>query len=68
MIFLAIGLFVLALMDVIYTKKAGGDPTVYVESSAENSTTFNNPGFREGRNNGRNGELSSSSLNKKINP
>ncbi|KAL5291650.1 hypothetical protein ACFFRR_010823 [Megaselia abdita] len=54
-IFLTIGLFVMALMDVIYTKKAGGDPTVYIDSSAENSTTFNNPGFREGRGGGRNG-------------
>lgn len=54
-IFLTIGLFVLALMDVIYTKKAGGDPTAYIESSAENSTTFNNPGFKDGRGGNRNG-------------
>lgn len=54
-IFLTIALFVMALMDVIYTKKSGGDPTVYIDSTAENSTTFNNPGFREGRGGTRNG-------------
>uniref|UniRef100_T1GF29 Uncharacterized protein n=1 Tax=Megaselia scalaris TaxID=36166 RepID=T1GF29_MEGSC len=53
-ILLTVGLFVMALLDVVYTKKPGGDPTIYMDSSADNSTTFNNPGFREGRGN-RNG-------------
>jgi cytochrome c biogenesis factor len=48
-IVLSIGLFVLALYDVLNSRKRGGDPTMAVEVSPTAATTYNNPGFRDGR-------------------
>lgn len=50
---LSIGLFVLALYDVLLSRKPGGDPTMGPDPNAP-AVTFNNPGFREG---GRNGNV-----------
>lgn len=50
LVVLGIGLAVTALYDVIFTLRTGGDPTLsVVDMSAAAATTFNNPGFREGR-------------------
>lgn len=45
-----IALAVMSLYDVIFSMRAGGDPTApdAMVSTAQ-ATTFNNPGFREGR-------------------
>lgn len=46
----SIGLFVLALYDVMMSRRTGGDPTMPADPNAP-AITFNNPGFREpGRN------------------
>lgn len=50
LIVVSIILAVLAVYDVIFSLRAGGDPTMPVEISGAPATTFNNPGFREGRN------------------
>ncbi|XP_063709789.1 uncharacterized protein LOC134838234 [Culicoides brevitarsis] len=48
----SIGLFVLALYDVMLSRRTGGDPTMPADPNAP-AITFNNPGFREpGRNGG----------------
>lgn len=39
----------MALYDVIFTLRAGGDPTLAIDTSPAQATTFNNPGFRDGR-------------------
>lgn len=45
---LSIGLFVLALYDVLYSKRPGGDPTMMIDAASPSSaTTINNPGFKE---------------------
>lgn len=49
---LSIGLFVLALYDVLLSRKPGGDPTMGPDPNAP-AVTFNNPGFREGGRNGK---------------
>lgn len=49
LVVLSIGLSVSALYDVIFTLRIGGDPTLPVDISAAPATTYNNPGFREGR-------------------
>ncbi|XP_013112168.1 uncharacterized protein LOC106090504 [Stomoxys calcitrans] len=47
-IVLSIGLFVLALYDVLYSKRPGGDPTMMIDAASPSSaTTINNPGFKE---------------------
>lgn len=48
-IILTIGLFVMAIYDVIFARRTGGDPTEHVDVSPTQATTYNNPGFREGR-------------------
>ncbi|XP_046807517.1 uncharacterized protein LOC111677156 [Lucilia cuprina] len=49
-IILSIPLFVLALYDVLYSKKPGGDPTMMIDAASPSSaTTINNPGFKEPR-------------------
>lgn len=53
LIALSIGLFVLALYDVFNARKAGGDPTEGIDHTQTAATTYNNPGFREGRTNGK---------------
>uniref|UniRef100_A0A336KY36 CSON001294 protein n=1 Tax=Culicoides sonorensis TaxID=179676 RepID=A0A336KY36_CULSO len=50
----SIGLFVLAMYDVMMSRRTGGDPTMPTDPNAP-AITFNNPGFREG---GRNGGIS----------
>jgi cytochrome c biogenesis factor len=57
-IVLSIGLFVLALYDVLNSRKRGGDPTMAVEVPPTAATTYNNPGFRDGRST--NGEFETS--------
>lgn len=53
LIALSIGLFVLALYDVFNARKTGGDPTEGIDHTQTTAaTTYNNPGFREGRTNG----------------
>ncbi|XP_049958041.1 uncharacterized protein LOC126474607 [Schistocerca serialis cubense] len=50
-IVLDFALFVLALYDMIFTRRAGGDPTMTNQDPrGDAATTFNNPGFRESRN------------------
>lgn len=49
LVVLSIGLAVSALYDVIFAMRIGGDPTLPVDISAAPATTYNNPGFREGR-------------------
>lgn len=49
LVVLSIGLAVMALYDVIFTLRPGGDPTLNIDTSAGQATTFNNPGFRDGR-------------------
>lgn len=44
-----IALFVMSLYDVIFAWRTGGDPTEPVEISSAPATTYNNPGFRDGR-------------------
>lgn len=56
LIVLAIALAVMALYDVMFSLRVGGDPTVPVEISGAPATTFNNPGFRETRPIATNGE------------
>ncbi|CAD7082776.1 unnamed protein product [Hermetia illucens] len=46
---LTIALFVMAGYDVLFSRRAGGDPTVPVDTSPSTATTYNNPGFRERR-------------------
>lgn len=51
---LAIGLVVFAMYDVIFTYRESGDPTQSViDMTGISSTTINNPGFRDGRGNGK---------------
>lgn len=51
---LAIGLVVLALYDVLFTLRVSGDPTLSViDLTGASATTINNPGFRDGRGNGK---------------
>lgn len=51
---LSIGLVVLALYDVIFTLRVSGDPTLTViDMTGAAATTINNPGFRDGRGNGK---------------
>jgi len=50
-IVLSIFLTVLAVYDILLTRRAGGDPTMAVDPNAP-ATTYNNPGFREGGRNG----------------
>lgn len=51
---LAIGLAVLAMYDVILSVQKSGDPTQSViDMTGTSSTTINNPGFRDGRGNGK---------------
>uniref|UniRef100_U5EPU8 Putative conserved plasma membrane protein n=1 Tax=Corethrella appendiculata TaxID=1370023 RepID=U5EPU8_9DIPT len=57
-IVLTLGLFVMAIYDVIFSRRTGGDPTMTPDISQTHSTTYNNPGFRDGgsrSNNGRSG-------------
>lgn len=44
---LSIFLVVLALYDVLLSRRSGGDPTMGLDPNAP-ATTYNNPGFREG--------------------
>lgn len=37
------------LYDVFFTRRSGGDPTMPIDTSAAVATTYNNPGFREGK-------------------
>nr|XP_036214405.1 uncharacterized protein LOC106619705 isoform X2 [Bactrocera oleae] len=47
---LTIGLFLVALYDVLFSRRMGGDPTMVVDtSSPANATTYNNPGYKESR-------------------
>lgn len=46
---MTIALFVMAGYDVLFSRRAGGDPTVPVDTSPSTATTYNNPGFRERR-------------------
>lgn len=40
----------MALYDVLYSKKPGGDPTMMIDAASPSSaTTINNPGFKEPR-------------------
>lgn len=39
----------MAVYDVLFACRQGGDPTEPVEISSAPATTYNNPGFREGR-------------------
>jgi hypothetical protein len=48
-IVLTILLAVMAVYDIILSKQTGGDPTMPVPISSAPATTFNNPGFRDGR-------------------
>lgn len=54
---LTIGLFVMALYDVMFSRRSGGDPTMSVETTESTATTYNNPGFRDGARGGRNGNI-----------
>lgn len=49
LVVLSIGLSVMALYDVVFALRAGGDPTLATDMSKTQATTFNNPGFRDGR-------------------
>lgn len=51
-IVLTLGLFIMSIYDVIFTRRTGGDPTVHVDMSATDATTYNNPGFRDRPKNG----------------
>lgn len=42
----------MAIYDLIFTKREGGDPTMPVIASTNEGTTIGNPGFRE-RTNGK---------------
>lgn len=55
LIVLSIVLAVMAVYDVIFSLRVGGDPTIPTDVSGAPATTFNNPGFREGRNVATNG-------------
>jgi hypothetical protein len=44
---LSLALFILSIYDRILSRKAGGDPTVTPDVAGVQSTTYNNPGFRE---------------------
>lgn len=39
----------MALYDVLNSRRSGGDPTEPIDISTAPATTYNNPGFREGR-------------------
>lgn len=49
MIVVTVALFVMALYDVLFAFRTGGDPTEPAEISSAPATTYNNPGFRDGR-------------------
>lgn len=46
---LTIALFVASVYDMMFSRKPDGDPTMAIDTSPANATTFNNPGFKEGR-------------------
>lgn len=48
-IVLTVCLLVMAVYDVLFACRPGGDPTEPVAISSAPATTYNNPGFREGR-------------------
>lgn len=48
-IVLTILLAVMAVYDIMLAKQPGGDPTMPVPISSAPATTYNNPGFRDGR-------------------
>lgn len=48
-IIVTIILAVMAVYDIILAKQPGGDPTMPVPISGAPATTYNNPGFRDGR-------------------
>ena len=50
-------LFIMALYDVIFSRRHGGDPTMPEghDPTGEDATTYNNPGFRERRTNNNSG-------------
>lgn len=45
----------MTLYDVFFTWRPGGDPTQPIDVTGAASTTFNNPGFREGQRTNGNG-------------
>ncbi|XP_026473389.1 uncharacterized protein LOC113378280 [Ctenocephalides felis] len=49
LIVLTFVLLILAIYDVLFSRRKGGDPTSGPDLSGDNSTTFNNPGFRDQR-------------------
>ncbi|XP_069703315.1 uncharacterized protein [Periplaneta americana] len=53
-------LFIMALYDVIFSRRHGGDPTMPDghDPTGEDATTFNNPGFRDRRINNNSGGVS----------
>lgn len=53
-------LFIMALYDVIFSRRHGGDPTLPHgrDPTGEDATTFNNPGFRDRRINNNSGGVS----------
>ncbi|XP_054732581.1 uncharacterized protein LOC129240675 [Anastrepha obliqua] len=49
-IVLTVGLFLVALYDVLFSRSPGGDPTMIVDASSPASAmTYNNPGYKEPR-------------------
>ncbi|XP_059620922.1 uncharacterized protein LOC132264663 [Phlebotomus argentipes] len=51
-IILTLGLLGMAIYDVLQSRREGGDPTFVEHPLPGSGTTFNNPGFREGRRTG----------------
>uniref|UniRef100_A0A1L8D9Y5 Uncharacterized protein n=1 Tax=Nyssomyia neivai TaxID=330878 RepID=A0A1L8D9Y5_9DIPT len=51
-IILTLGLLGMAIYDVLLSRRTGGDPTFMEHPMPGSGTTFNNPGFREGRRTG----------------
>lgn len=47
-IVLTVVLLIMAVYDVLFACRPGGDPTEPAEISSAPATTYNNPGFREG--------------------
>ena len=44
---LSLGLLIMSIYDRILSRKPGGDPTITPDITGVQSTTYNNPGFRE---------------------
>lgn len=45
---LTISLFVMSLYDLMFSRRAGGDPTETPDVTGTRAITYDNPGYREG--------------------